>query len=94
MLDSADLIHANAWQQMVNAIKMNMIDFLQKMLDLYNQANGGIEGIGAIQNALDLENQYHIDDTKLSLKEVTDALELEDDYNAYQLVKAVGEDIC
>lgn len=73
---------------------MNMNDFLGRMMEFYNQAGGGIDGIGVIQNALDLENQYHIDDTKLSLKEVTDALELEDDYNAYQLVKAVGEDIC
>ena len=64
------------------------------MIDLYNQAGDGLSGIDAIQNFLHIENHYRLDDEKLSLKDVVTALGLEDEYDAYQLVKAVGEDIC
>lgn len=61
------------------------------MLDLYNQAGGGLSGIDAIQNFLHIENQYRSDDEKLSLKEVATALSLEEEYNTYQLILEVGE---
>ena len=64
------------------------------MIDLYNQAGGGLSGIDAIQNFLHIENQYRLDDEKLSLKDVVTALGLEDEYDAYQLAKEIGEDIC
>ena len=73
---------------------MNMNVLWEIMLDLYNQAGGGLSGIDAIQNFLHIENRYRSDDEKLSLKEVADALGLEDEYDAYQLVKGIGEDIC
>lgn len=91
MLDSADLIHANAWQQMVNAIKMKMIDFLQKMLDLYNQANGGIDGIEAIKGAIDIENKFRSNNDKIYLKRVASDLRLEEDYIAYKISLEVGD---
>ena len=61
------------------------------MLDLYNQAGGGLSGFDAIQNFLHIENQYRLDDEKLSLKEVATALGIEDEYNSYQLILEVGE---
>ena len=70
---------------------MNANAFWEIMLDLYNQAGGGLSGIDAIQNFLHIENQYRSDDEKLSLKEVATALGIEDEYNSYQLILEVGE---
>ena len=65
--------------------------FLQRMWDLYNQVGAGTDGIGAIQNALNIENRILLNDEKYSLEEVSVALGIEDEYNTYQLVLEVGE---
>ena len=61
------------------------------MWDLYNQVGAGIDGIGAIQNALNIENRMLLNDEKYSLEEVAVALGIEEEYNTYQLVLEVGE---
>ena len=68
-----------------------MNNFLQTMLDLYNQANGGIDGIKAIKDAIDIENKFRLNHDKLSLKRVTSDLGLEEDYITYKLVLEVGD---
>ena len=65
--------------------------FLQRMWDLYNQVGDGIDGIRAIQNALNIENRFLLNDEKYSLEEIAVALGIEEEYNAYQLTLEVGE---
>ena len=65
--------------------------FLQRLLDLYNQASGGIDGIKAIKNAIDIENKFRSNNDKISLKRVTSDFGLEEDYIAYKLSLEVGD---
>ena len=44
--------------------------FLQRLLDLYNQASSGIDGIKAIKAAIEIENKFRLNNDKLSLKMV------------------------
>ena len=65
--------------------------FLQRMMDLYNQAETSIDGIVAIQKALEFENPRRSDDEKLSLKEVSMMLGLGEQYNGYALFKELSD---
>ena len=65
--------------------------FLQRMCDLYNRAGLGIDGIEAIHNAINIENQFRLNNDKLSLKRVTDDLGLEENYIAYKLIREVED---
>lgn len=65
--------------------------FLQRLLDLYNQASRGIDGIKAIKAAIEIENKFRSNNDKLSLKRVTSDLELEEDYIAYKLALEVED---
>ena len=69
---------------------MNMNDFLERMMEFYNQAGGGIDGIKAIKAAIEIENKFRLNNDKLSLKRVTSDLGLEEDYIAYKLSLEVG----
>ena len=58
---------------------------LDKLLCIYYDGGGDLEGIEAMKNAIVEENSICSPEDRISLKEASEALELTDDYERFAL---------